>query len=96
MYLLAKFGGHRSHRNGDINSYINSYMKTSEIAELTTSLSHIEGFSKSRIPIYNPEVPDTAGRKTTARRAQTIKVRYLFHTNALKLAFNKYNNSLYP
>ena len=26
MYVLAKFGGQRSHKNGDNNSYINSYM----------------------------------------------------------------------
>ena len=31
MYLLAKFGDHRSYRNEDINSYMNTYEK----AELT-------------------------------------------------------------
>ena len=35
MYLLAKFSGHRSYGNGDINSYINSYMNISEKAERT-------------------------------------------------------------
>ena len=34
MYLLAKFGDHRSYRNGDINTYIKSYMDTLENAEL--------------------------------------------------------------
>ena len=28
MYLVAKFGGHRSYGNGDTNSYINSYTNT--------------------------------------------------------------------
>ena len=41
MYLLAKFGGHRSYRNGDINSYINSYMDTLEKNDLTVSIRHI-------------------------------------------------------
>ena len=51
MYLLAKFGGHRSHGNGDINSYINSYMITWQEAELTASVHHIERFSKSGVLI---------------------------------------------
>ena len=39
-------------------------MDTLEKAELTASIRHIERFLKSRIPIYNSEAPDTAGRKT--------------------------------
>ena len=67
MYLLAKFGGHRSYENGDINSFINSYMSILEKVELTTSIRYIVRFSKSGILIYNSKVPDTAGRKTTRR-----------------------------
>ena len=85
MYLLAKFAGHRSYENGNINPYINSYMNTSEKAELSASIRHIERFSKSGIPIYNSEVPDMAGRKTTIRRKRTqaIAKRYAFHVNAI-------------
>ena len=76
MYLLAKFDGHRFYGNGDINSYINSYMITSERIELTFSIRHIEKFLKSGVPIYNFEIPDTAGRKTTReehKQLQTIR-----------------------
>ena len=58
MYLLAKFGDHRSYRNRDINPYINSYMDTLEEAELIASIRHIAKFLKSGIPIYNSGVPD--------------------------------------
>ena len=34
MYLLVKFAGQRSYKNGDINPYIDSYMITSEKPEL--------------------------------------------------------------
>ena len=51
MYLFAKFSGHRSYGNGDINSWIISYMNTSKKAELTAAIRHIERFSKSGIPI---------------------------------------------
>ena len=61
MYLLAKFGVHRS--NGNVNSCMNFYMHTSEKANLTSSIHHIERFSKSGIPIYNSEVPDTLVEK---------------------------------
>ena len=44
MYLLAKLGGHSSYGNGDINSYISSYMDALEKAELSTSVRHIERF----------------------------------------------------
>ena len=64
MYLIAKFDDHRSNRNGDKNSFINSYMGTLEKAEVTTSIHHIGRFLKSGIPSYNSEVPDTASRKT--------------------------------
>ena len=71
MYLLTNFGDHRSYRNGDINFYINSYMDTLEKVELTTSTGHIAIFLKSGIPIYNSEVPDTTGRKTTTTIRKT-------------------------
>ena len=79
MYLIAKFGGHRSDRNVDINSY----MDTLEKAELTASIRHIARFVKSGIPIYNSEVPDTADRKTRRRRTRAVAKRFAFHTNAI-------------
>ena len=68
MYLLAKFGDHRSYRNGDTNSYINSYMDILKKTKLTALLRHIAIFIKSKIPIYNSEVLDAADRKTSKRR----------------------------
>ena len=67
MHLFEKCGGHRSCENGDINSYINSYMNTLEKAEFNASVRHIEN---TRILIYtDSEVPATAGsRKTTTKR----------------------------
>ena len=44
-----------------------------EKVELTASVTHIEKFSDSEIPIYNFEVPDTASRKTTKRRRRRKK-----------------------
>ena len=44
MYLLVKFGGHRSYRNGEVNNYINSDMIILEKAELNASIRHIENF----------------------------------------------------
>ena len=86
MYLIAKFGDQRSHRNGDINSYIDSHMDTVEKAELTATIRHTWRFLKSGIQIYDSEVPDTAGRKTRRRiirrRTQTIAKRYVFQANA--------------
>ena len=61
--MLVKFGGHRSYGNKDINCYINSYINTFQKAKLNASLHHIERFSKSEIPIYNPKVLDRSGRK---------------------------------
>ena len=81
MYLLAKFGDHRSYGNGDINSYIKSYIDTWEKAELTASIRQIARFLKSGIPIYNSEVPDTAGRKII--RIQTIAKCFTFYGNAI-------------
>ena len=81
MYLLAKFGDHRSCRNGDIDSYINSYMDTLEKTEFAASIQHIARFLKSGIPIYISEDPDTAGRKTR-RRTQAIAKRFAFYANA--------------
>ena len=46
MYLFGKFVGHTSYGNEDINSYISSYMDTSENTELTASIHHIETISK--------------------------------------------------
>ena len=87
MYLLAKFGSYRYYGNGDINSYISSYMNTLEKAGLTASVHHIERFSKSEITIYNAEVPGTASRKTRKtrrRRTQAIAKCYAFRKNAIK------------
>ena len=58
-------------------------MSTSERAELTASIPHIETFSESGIPIYNSEDPHTAGKKIR-RRTPTITKRYAFHTNSIK------------
>ena len=74
MYLLVKFVGQRSYRNGDINSYINSYMDTLEKSELTSSIGHIARFLKSEIPIYNSEVSDTAGSENKKKTAGNCKV----------------------
>ena len=88
MYLLAKFGDHRSYRSRDISSYTNSYIDTLEKAELATSIRHIAIFLKSGILIFNSEVPDTAGRKTRRRRrkrrrrTQVIAKHYALHANA--------------
>ena len=50
MYLLAKFGVHRSYGNGDSSSYINSYMNEYlEKTKLSASIRHIARFSKSGI-----------------------------------------------
>ena len=81
MYLLTKFRDHRSYSNGEINFYIKSYMVTLGNAELTTSICHIGRFFKSRIQIYNPEVPGIAGRNTRRRRIQAIAKRFAFHPN---------------
>ena len=56
MYMAAKFGGHRSYRNANINSYFNFYMDTLEKAEASASIGHIVRFSKSGIKIYISKV----------------------------------------
>ena len=70
MYLLAKFGDNRSHRNGNINSYISSYMDTLEKAALTASIRHIARFLKSEIPIYNSEIPLRLAEKQEAKKKE--------------------------
>ena len=73
--------------NRDNNSYINSAMDTLKKAELTASIRHIARFSKSRIPLYNSEIPDTAGRKTRRRRrTQAIAKRSAFYANAITVS----------
>ena len=62
--------------------FLSSILKlnASEKAELTASVRQI-------IEIYNSEVPDTAGRKTTTtarQRTQVIAKRYIFDGNATK------------
>ena len=71
MYLLAKSGDIGSCKNEDINSYNNSFVDTFEKAELTASIRHAVRFLKLGIPIYNSEIPDTAGRK--ARRTTQLQ-----------------------
>ena len=67
--MLAIFGDHRSYRNGDMNSYINSYLNILEKSELTASICHIARFLKSR--------------RKTRRRTQAIAKCYAFHANAV-------------
>ena len=83
MYLLAKFGDHRSYGNGDIHSYIKSYMGTLEKATLNASISHIARFLKLEILIYNSNILDTTGIKTRGRRKkQAIAKCFAIHTFA--------------
>ena len=51
MYQPAKFGGQRSCRNGDINSYINSYLNASEKVWTHHLDPPVQRFSKSVIQI---------------------------------------------
>ena len=80
MYLIAKSGGHGSYGNGDINSFINFYINTSERVEVTASIRHIERFSKSGLAIYNSEVPETVGRKKGEEHRQLQSVMYFMQT----------------
>ena len=48
-----------------------------EEAELTASIHHIAKFSKSRIPIYNSEIPGAAHGKARRRRTQVTAKRYV-------------------
>ena len=43
-------------------------MDTLKKAELTVLMCYIERCLKSRIPIYNSEVPDTAGKKNNEKK----------------------------
>ena len=70
----AKFGDHRSYINGDINSYISSYMETLEKAKPTASVRNIGRFLKSWIKICNFKVPDTAGTKKRKRRRKRLQI----------------------
>ena len=77
----CQISDHRSYRNGDINSYIKSYMDTLKQAESGT-------------PTYNSEVPDMVGRKARReRRTQTI-AKLLHFTQTLKLCFKNRRNFL--
>ena len=53
MYLLATFGGYKSHRNRVINSYINSYMDALEKAELIASCEMYK-IKKTDLQFWNP------------------------------------------
>ena len=81
MYLLHKFGGHRFYGNEDTYSHINFYMNSSEKAELTASVRHIEGFTKSGILYYDSENPGTANWKTRIRTL-AIANRYALYKKA--------------
>ena len=74
MYQLDKFDGHRSSGNGDISSYINSYMNISEKAELIVSICHIERFSKSGIPSHNFKCPTPQAGKQGEEERQLQSV----------------------
>ena len=59
-------------------------MNTLLNSELTASICHIERCSKSGMPVYNSEAPNTAGRKTSRkmrRRTEANARRYVFHSN---------------
>ena len=93
MYLLAKFGDHKSYRNGDINSYIKSYMDTLGNAEFTTSIRRIARFLKTntdlrfRSPGYGRQKNKKKKKKTcnckafavSRKRSNTNKKKYITH-----------------
>ena len=61
-------------------------MNTLENTELTALIRHIAIFLKSEIPIYNSEVPDTAGKKReeeVVEEENGIARRNAFHANAI-------------
>ena len=67
-------------------------MDTLEKAEFTTSICHNARFLESGIPIYNSEVPNTAGRKTRRRRKQAIADRFVLQSNfGMPLSGNRVN-----
>lgn len=57
IYLPGKFGLLRFY-GMDINSCINSYINTSERAEITPSICDIERFSRIRTLIHNFQFPE--------------------------------------
>ena len=63
-------------------------MITSEKANLTGWINHVERLSKSRISICNFEIPNTVEIKTRRKRrrriTQAISKYYVFHANAIK------------
>ena len=75
---VSRIWGHRSYVNGEISSWINSYMNTLEKAEIIVSILHIERLLKSGIPNYNSQVSDTTGRKLKRRRTKAIGKCYAF------------------
>ena len=74
MYLLVKFGSHRSYGNGDMNSFISSYMNTLEKAELTTSDCHYERFPNQD---YQFTIPKSQTRLVEKREEEEEERRQL-------------------
>ena len=74
MYLLVKFGSHRSYGNGDMNSFISSYMNTLEKAELTTSDRHYERFPNQD---YQFTIPKSQTRLVEKREEEEEERRQL-------------------
>ena len=54
-------------------------------AERAFSIRHIAKCLKSGISIYNSEVPDTVGRKTTRKRTKTIAKCFTSYAKAIIL-----------
>ena len=81
MYLLVKCGSYMSYGNGEMNSYVSSYMNTLEKGELIASVPHFDRSSKSGIPVYNSGVPDRTARKTRRKNTQATVKRYGFPAN---------------
>ena len=66
-------------------------MDTSEKAEPTASIHHIESFWKSGILLYNSEVPDTAGRRNEKKKE---KKKDTYNCKVL-CVLRKRNNNIY-
>ena len=95
MYLLAKFGDHRSYKIGDINSYINSYKNTLQKAELTASIRHIAVFLKPGKLIYNSDFPGTRRIRITqaiAKRYEFMQTQQVVHCISHKHSHKKNYN----
>ena len=92
IYLLPKFGEYRSYRNGnsiEVLISIRTWIPWKSLNSPPWSC-RIPKYLKSGIPIYNSEIPDTAGRKTRRRRkrrTQAISKCYVFHADAKTLTF---------